>query len=303
MSIFKNLSKYFILTSLSFLILFSSVHSTPLKISILQVIEHPALDATRKGFLDELDKLGYKEGKNLTLEYQSAQGNTALATQIAQKFISQQPNLIIALGTTAAQAAMAAAKGTETRVVFISVTDPLTAKLVANLKKPEGYVTGVSNFIDPQLQFALFKKLLPKLKTLGVVYNSGEPNSKALLNAMKKAAKNFHFTLVEAPASKTADVFDAAQSLCSKKAEAIFINNDNTALSAFKSVIKAAKSCDLPIFVSDVDLFDQGARAALGPNQVELGRQAARMADFMLKNPKAPLPSVEFPHKTEEHIH
>lgn len=284
-----------------FLYFYSLAHSTPFKISILQTIEHPALNATRQGFMDELHKLGYKEGKNLVLDYQSAQGNTALAAQIAQKFTSDQVNIIIAIGTTAAQAAMTAAKGTKIFIIFSSVTDPLSAKLVSNLKAPQGQVTGVSNFVTVSSQFAFFKKHFPNLKMLGVVYNPGEANSVSLIQAMEKTAKEFGLNLIKAASSKTSEVLAASRSLCGK-VDAIFVNNDNTALSAFKSVVKATHECGIPAFVSDVDLFDQGAFAALGPDQVDLGRQTARMADFVLKNPEAPLPAVEFPEKVQEYV-
>lgn len=302
----KNIRNTLNLILIYFLFSFSYAQVPPstnsfLKIFILQNTEHPALDATRHGFLDELRKLGYEEGKNLMLQYQSAQGNSALAAQIAQKFISDHPNVIVAIGTKSAQAAMMAAKRSETPVVFSSVTDPLTAKLVTNLETPDGYVTGVSNFVKVVPQFKLFKKLLPHLRVLGNVYDPGEPNSVALLSTMEQAAKELGLRMVNVTASKTSEVMAASQSLCGK-VDAIFINNDSTALAAFKSVVKAAQGCDIPTFVSDVDLVEEGALAALGPNQVDIGRQTARMVDFIIKNPTAPLPSVEFPEKTEEHV-
>ncbi len=290
----NNINILFKIILFFFLFPLVSAQSTPLKISILQTIEHPALDATRQGLLDELQKLGYEKG-----EYQSAQGSTALAAQIAQKFISDHPDLIVAIGTTAAQAALNASKGTDIPVVFSSVTDPLAAKLVSNLNSPGGRITGVSNFVAVEPQFKLFKKQFPTLKILGIIYNPGEVNSMALLSAMEKAAKEFDLKLVKVTATKTSDVLAASRSLCGK-VDAIFINNDNTALSAFKSVVKSAQECNIPAFVSDVDLMDQGASVALGPNQTELGRQTAHMVDFILKNPKAPMPSVAFPKKTEE---
>ena len=301
MYVFKNLIKSLKIVFFSFFISFSSVQSSPIKISILQVIEHPALNATRQGLLEELQKLGYVEGKNLILDYQSAQGNTALAAQIAQKFTANQTNVIVAIGTPAAQAAMAATKDTKIPVVFSSITDPLAAKLVTSLIAPKGHVTGVSNFVAIEPQFKLFKKLVPNLRTLGIVYNPGEANSIALNNLMEKVAKKFDLQLVMATATKTSDVLSASQSLCGK-VEAIFINNDSTALSAFKSVVKAANDCGISALVSDVDLMNQGAFAALGPNQTDLGRQTARIVDFILKNPGAPLPPVEFPQKTEEYV-
>ncbi len=296
---FKNLKQ--ILTTLFFALTLSitSAFSSPPKIYILQIVEHPALNATRDGFIDELARLGYSRGETLVLDVQSAQGNTSLAAQIAQKFVSNNPDIIMALGTTAAQTAMTAVKGTDIKVVFSSVTDPLSAKLVEDLKAPSGQVTGVSNFIPVKPQFELFKKLVPKLKTIGVVYNPGEANSVALNKEMEKTAKEMGLNMIFATAPKTSDVLAASQSLCGK-ADALFVSNDSTVLSAFKSVVKAAKDCKIPAFVSDVDIVDQGARAALGPDQTELGRQTARMAVKILKDPKGPLPQVEFPEKTVE---
>jgi putative ABC transport system substrate-binding protein len=301
MYILNNLTKTFQIAVCLLLLSLSFAQSSPIRISVIQLIEHPALNATYQGFLEELGKLGYKEGENLIIDFQSAQGSPTLVAQIAQKFTSQKPDVIVAIPKIAAQAALNATKDTNIPVVFSSVTDPLSAKLVTNLKAPKGNVTGVSNFVAVEPQFKLFKGLLPKLKTLGIVYNPGEANSTALNKLMEKAAKDFDLKLVFATASKTSEVLAATQSLCGK-VDAVFINNDNTALSAFKSVVKAAQDCGIPAFVSDVDLVNQGALAALGPDQVEIGRQTARMVDFILKNPKAPLPAVEFPTKTEEFI-
>ncbi len=297
----NTLIKTFKLIACLLLIPFSSAHSAPLKISILQLIEHPTLNATREGLLEELAKRGYKDGENLVLDFQSAQGNPSLAAQIAQKFASNKPDMIVAIATIAAQAAMSATKDTDIPVVFSSVTDPLSAKLVTNLKAPTGNITGVSNFVPVEDQFKFFKRLLPSLKRLGIIYNPGEANSIALNTLMEKHAPAFGLTLVMAAAPKTTDVLAATQSLCGK-VDAVFVNNDNTALSVFKNVVKAAQDCGIPAFVSDIDIADQGALAALGPDQRELGRQTARMVDFILKNPKAPLPAVEFPEKMEEFI-
>ncbi|MBS0272453.1 MAG: ABC transporter substrate-binding protein [Proteobacteria bacterium] len=300
MYLLKNLIQILKLSFCIFLISATATQSTPTKISILQNIEHPALNATREGFINELHKLGYKEGENLILDYQSAQGNATLAAQIAQKF-SHDSDLIVAIGTKAAQAAMTATKESKIPVVFSSVTDPLAAKLVTNLKAPTGHVTGISNFVAPEPQFKFFKKCLPSLKRLGIVYDPGEPNSIALNAMMEKAAKEYGLQLVFSAATKTSDVLSASQSLCGK-VDAVFVNNDNTALAAFKSVVKAAKDCKIPAFVSDVDMMDQGAFAALGPNQFDLGRQTAHLVDTILKNPEKSLPSVEFPEKTEEYV-
>ncbi len=284
-----------------FLVFATSSVASPVKISVLQIIEHPALDATYQGILEELKKLGFEDGRTMVLDFQTAQGNAALAAQIAQKFVSNGTNAIVTLGTKASQAAMKATEKTKIPVIFSSVTDPLEAKLVTDLKAPQGNVTGVSNFLGVEPQFALFKRILPDLKTIGVIYDPGEANSISLNEAMKKTAKKMNLKIVFAVASKTSEVLMASQSLCGK-VDALFVNNDNTALGAFSSVVKAAKECGIPAFVSDVDMVPQGARAALGPDQKDIGRQTARIVDRILKNPKGKMPPVEFPQKTEEVI-
>lgn len=269
----------------------------PLKIAVIQIIEHPALTATRQGIYDELKQLGYREKENLTWIYQSAQGKPAMAAQIAQRFVSEHPDAIIAIGTAAAQAAMKATRGTKILVIFSSITDPLGAHLVKDLKRPQDNVTGVSNFIDIKPQLQLFKELLPRLKRLGMIYNPGEDNSVAIQKKVKDAARDLNLVITTQAADKTSEVMGAARALIGM-VDAIFISNDNTALAAFGSINKVAAQKKLPVFASDGDLIKQGALAVLGPNQYELGKQTTRLMLTAIKDKKR-LPAVEFPQKVD----
>lgn len=276
----------------------STVEEMPL-VGVVQIIEHPALDQTRKGIIDELADAGFISGKTMQLIYESAQGNPALASQIIQKFVGQKANVVVAIPTTPAQAAAQITQGTHIPVVFASVTDPVGTKLVTNPEKPEQNITGVSNFITVDKQIKTFLKILPHMKRLGIIYNPGEANSVILLEKTQAAAKAQDITLVPIPASKTSEVLTAAQNLVGK-VDAIFINNDNTALAAFDAVAKVCNEHKIPIFVSDVDCLDKGALAALGPDQYQLGRQAGKMVVKILKEKKKPseIP-VEWPVKIE----
>src|SRR5690606_14204572 len=113
------------------------------KVAVSQIVEHPALDATRQGLLDGLKAKGYEEGKNLEFSYQTAQGNPAIAVQIAKQFVGEQPDVLVGIATPAAQALAAATRSIP--VVFTAVTDPVGAKLVGNVDKPERNVTGLSD--------------------------------------------------------------------------------------------------------------------------------------------------------------
>lgn len=256
------------------------------KIGIIQVIEHPALDLTRKGIQDELDAQGYKD--QIQWMWDSAQGNPATATQIAQKYIGQKVNLVIAIGTTAAQAALTAAQDQKTPVVFASVTDPKSAKLLGN-------ITGVSNFVSVKDQFKIIAQLIPTKKRIGFIYNPGEANSTTLVNQMKEEAQKQGFEATALTASKTSDVTIAAKSLMGK-IDAIFINNDNTALAAINGIGQICQEFSIPLFASDGDIEKSGTLALLGADQYEIGRQTGRMVAKILRGETQPqdMP-IEYP--------
>jgi putative ABC transport system substrate-binding protein len=256
------------------------------KVGVIQTIEHPALDATCKGIKDELEQQGFKE--NLQWNWDSAQGNPALAAQIAQKYMGKEVQVMIAVATTAAQAALSATRDSNTPVVFATVTDPKSAKLTGN-------ITGVSNFIPAKDQFDVIMKILREKNRIGIIYNSGEANSASLLTQMKDYAKEKGIEIILATASKTSEVAAAAQSLIGK-VDAIFINNDNTALAALNGIGQICRENKIPLFASDGDINASGAVALLGADQYEIGRQAGRMVAKILRGEaKAKDIKIEYP--------
>lgn len=256
------------------------------KVGVIQVVEHPALDLTRKGIQDELTQQNFTD--NLLWSWDSAQGNPALASQIAQKYMGQEMQVLVAIGTTAAQAALSATRGSKTPVVFASVTDPKAAKLIGN-------ITGVSNFVPTKDQFAIIIKILPSKKRIGVVYNPGEANSTSLVTQMQAVAKEQGLEIIPVTASKTSEVSIAAQGLMGK-VDAVFINNDNTALAALNAIGQVCRDNKIPLFSSDGDLKACGALALLGADQYEIGRQTGRMVAKILRGEAQPVNmAVEYP--------
>lgn len=272
---------------------------TPASIALIQVVEHPALDATRQGILDELKAQGYEPGKNLKWMYESAQNSPLLASQIAQKFAYNKPDMIVALGTLAAQSAIKPTRASNIPLVFSSVTDPLGAGLIASLEKPGAHVTGVSNLVAVIPQFMVFQDIIPALYTIGIIYNPGEPNSVKMVELCKEAAENLDLRLITAVADKSIDVGTAAQRLIAQGTDVLFVTNDNTALSAFSTIIKIATEQGIPVFCSDTDYVKLGALAALGPNQYKHGRQTGRLIMRILKGESTAKIAVEFPQNTE----
>jgi len=249
-------------------------------VALTAIVEHPALDAARDGVKDELKAAGFETGKNLKLEYQSAQGNNGTAAQIARKYIGDKPDVIVAIATPSAQAVVAATK--EIPVVYSAVTDPVAAKLVKTWDASGTNVTGVSDLSPLAKHLELIKKVVPNAKRVGVIYSPGEANSVAIVDALRKASAAAGLTLVEAPAARTVDVPSAAQSLIGK-ADVIYAPTDNNVMSAFEGIVKVAQQAKLPVIAADTDAVKRGAVAAIGTNYYDLGRQTGKLVVRVLK--------------------
>ena len=113
------------------------------RIAITAIVDHPSLNAIRQGVLDQLKAEGFEEGKNLQVDFQSAQGNPSTDNQIDKKFAGDNPDVIVAITTPSAQAVAAATKTIP--VVFAGITDPIGAKLIQNWQPSGTNITGTSN--------------------------------------------------------------------------------------------------------------------------------------------------------------
>ncbi|MCT4635440.1 MAG: ABC transporter substrate-binding protein [Rickettsiales bacterium] len=269
-----------------------------LRVDIIQTIAHPALDNTYRGIIDQLTEEGFVAKKNTEIRFANAQGDVGLSNQIAKKFASGEPDALVAIPTQAAQSAVNATRNTKIPVVFSSVTDPVNAGLVKDLSETNTNVTGVSNFINLDEQLALFKQILPDLKKLGFIYNPGEVNSVIILKSLEEIANKYDIEIVTSVAAKTTEVAGATNKLIGK-VDAIFISNDNTALSAFRVISKIALTAKTPVFVSDTDMVKRGALASLGPNQYEIGRQTGKILAQILRGKDVKDLPVEFPKQIE----
>ena len=250
---------------------------------VTAIVEHPALDAVRDGVKDELKDEGLEAGKNLKWEYQSAQGNTGTAAQIARKFVGDKPDAIVAIATPSAQALVSATKTIP--VIYSGVTDPVAAQLVKDWKPSGTNVTGVSDLLELEKQVDLIKRVVPNVKRVGMVYNPGEANSAVVVKAMKELLGKSGITLVEAAAPRTVDVGSAAKSLIGK-VDVIYTNTDNNVVSAYEALVKVGNDAKIPLVASDTDSVKRGAIAALGVNYYDLGRQTGKVVARILKGEK-----------------
>lgn len=246
-----------------------------IELGVIQIVEHPSLDAARQGFLDVLAENGYQEGDNLKVDFQNAQGDMPTAQTIANKFVADNVDLVLAIATPTSQAMAGATE--EIPILITAVTDPLSAGLVHDMARPGTNVTGTTDMAPVGEQVALLKEFKPGISRIGIIYNSSEANSVVQVELAEEAAQELGLEVVKAVASNSSEVLQAAQSL-EGRVEGIYIPSDNTIVSALESVIQVAENNKLPVIVSEGDSVQRGGLATLGLDYYTLGRQTGYMA-------------------------
>ena len=253
------------------------------KIGAIQLVEHPALDASYKGFVDGLKEAGYEDGKNIKIIYENAQGEQANCVTIADKLISQRCNMIFAIATPAAQAV---ANKTETTPILITaVTDPKTAGLVESNEKPGTNVTGTSDLTPCAAQIQLLKRLVPNAKKVAMLYCSSEENSRFQINLAKAECDKQGLAYVDATVSNTNEVQQVVQSLVGK-VDAIYTPTDNMIASTMATVSLVTTPAKIPVITGEDGMVQGGGLATYGINYYELGKQTAKMAVEVINGKK-----------------
>ena len=269
------------------------------RIGISQFITHQSLDATREGFVDELAKQGYVEGKNIEIDLQNAQGEQRNLKTISQQ-LAESSDVVLAIATPSAQSL---ANTTQTTpIIFSAVTDPVSAKLVESREHPGGNVTGTSDQSSDAIstQINLIKKVLPKAKTIGILYTQSEPNSVVQKDEAKRLLEEKGFTVVEKTILDSNNVKAAAESLMTE-VDMVFVPTDNIISSTMETVKQVSIKHKVPVFGGSTEMVAVGGLYNYGTNYEELGRQTARMLIRVLKGEKPENIAVELPEKLELH--
>ncbi len=254
-------------------------------IAISAIVEHPSLDDIRRGVIDGLASVGYAEGQNLTVNFQSAQGNMATVGQISKQFVADNPDAIVAITTPTAQSL---ASATQTiPLIYTAVSDPVAAKLIdANNVATQPNITGLSSQLPLEPQIDLFTKIKPEAKNIGFVYSPGEANSVAIKEQLLVELPKRGMTLVDVPANRSSDVADATRSLAGK-ADLIYTSLDNGVASAMEAMVQVANELKIPVVTSDEFSVRRGAAVGLGVNDYDFGLATAKLVSQVLDG-KAP---------------
>jgi len=255
------------------------------KVGILQLVEHPALDEANKGFIDGLASQGFKD--NVKLDQQNAQADQSNLNTIAQRFVSDKDDLILAIATPAAQSVANATK--DIPIVGTAITDYESAKLVKSNDKSGTNVTGTSDMNPIEKQIDLLLKIVPNAKVIGTIYNSSEINSQVQIDKMKAYAATKGLTVVETTVSNVNDIQQAAQNLTTQSVQAIYVPTDNIMASAMTTLTAITNNAKIPVFAAEEGLVvNGGALATYSVDYYKLGQQAGIMAAKILKGEAKP---------------
>lgn len=264
------------------------------KVGIIQYAKHPALDASRQGFIKALKEGGYQEGKNLVITSKNAQGEQAnLQTMVDQ--LANKNDLNFAIATPAAQALLTSDPNTP--AVFTAVTDPVGAGLVKSMNKPGNNMTGSIDAGNVPQQIDLLLKAVPTAKKVGIFYNSSEVNSQMQAKEAKKALKKKGITAVEKTVTTSNDVQQVMTSLVGQ-VDAVYLPTDNTVASTAVTIGQILKENKLAAIGSD-KAYLEAVLFTSGVDYEAIGQQAGKEAVAILKGKKASTIPVAKPDKPE----
>jgi len=253
-------------------------------------------------FLQALQGLGYTEGQNLIVTRRYANGSSDRLRELAAELVEGEPDIIVALSTTAARPARQAT-GT-IPIVAVGMADPVADGLVASLARPGGNVTGTT-FLGPELvakRLQLLREVVPNLSRVAALWHPNaysERTMAAVQNEIELAARSLGLRLQLAPAVSPDDLAGAFGAMAREHAEALIVMPSPMLFGEYRRIVSIAANSGLPAMGAAREFADLGGLMSYGANQPDLARQTATHADKILKGAKpADLP-VEQPIKFE----
>ena len=242
-------------------------------VGICQLVQHPALDLATQGFKDALTEL---MGDSVTFVEQNASGDAATCSVICTQFVSDEVDLIMANATPALQAAASATA--DIPVLATSITDYGTALSITDWTGVTGMnISGTSDLAPLDGQAQVLNELFPEARTVGILYCSGEPNSKYQADTIKPMLEGYGYTVTEYTFADSNDVSSVAATACSE-VEVLYIPTDNTAASCTEAINNVALVEKTPIVCGEEGLCKGCGVATLSISYYDIGYETGLMA-------------------------
>ena len=258
----------------------NKVENKEVKVGVLQLLSHPALDQIYKGLEDGLKKEGYEVGKNLKIDLQNAQGDQSNLASMGQKLVIDNNDILVGITTPATLSLSNATK--DKPIIMGGITYPVEAGLIKTEDKPGNNITGVSDRTPIKQQLEIMKKVLPNMKKVGILYTASEDNSVKQAQEAEKLAKELGLEVKVSTVANTNDIQQVTESLASQT-DAIFVPIDNTIASAMATVVKVTDAKKIPVFPSADTMVADGGLLGLGVDQYQIGVETAKVVAKVLK--------------------
>lgn len=268
-------------------------------LGIFQIIDAPTLNEARKGFMQALTDNGLRDGVNVRLKVRNAMGDVTEAQRIAQEFVSQKTDIIVALSTQCLQAALMASP--KAPVIFTSVANPQLLGVGRSAENHLHNVTGVASTGPIKQTLAFIKDVLPGALRIGTLWTPSELNSDYYLQVAREGAAELGLEIIAVPVANVNEVLLSAQMLLNKKIDVLFPISDNTINASFESLGRIAEDNSLPLFGGFLLSTRLGACAALGWDFFEMGYKTGQIA-IRVKNGENP-GQIPFQYMSEVRLH
>ena len=266
----------------------SQIEVEPYRIGLVQYKDQATLNSLREAYMGRLEEWGCGEDQ-VEIDYQNAQGDRDKAGEICQGFVEDGVDMIVAIATPAAQAAVEAASGTSVIVVYAGVTQESDL----GLEGSDVQATGVVTPAPAQSLVDLARQADSEMTTLGLLYDPEEPGSQGGAEAVKEYASQQGLEIVEQTVSSSEAVEQAMKDLCAQGADAVVTPADSTVAVSAEAAAKAAQEAQIPWYTGDAAMVQAGALASYSAPARELGAQAADQTVALMEGrATADLPAV-----------
>ncbi len=243
------------------------------KIGVLQLTQHAALDAANAGFIAALDESGI----SYTADQQNANNEQSTCQTIASQFVNDGVDLILAIATPAAQAAVQATSGTDIPVVGTAITDFAASGLVDSNDEPGGNLTGTSDMNPVADQIDLLQQLVPDAQTVGLLFCTAESNSEIQISMAEEALDGAGIAHARYTVSNSSEIQSVVEAMVGE-VDAVYAPTDNTIAAAMTQVASIANEAGVASICGEVGMVEAGGLASVSINYEELGRRAGEMA-------------------------
>ncbi len=276
------------------LVTLSHAEDRQYKVGLVLLVENGAFLDMKSGIISGLEKAGYVEGKNLTINYQCAFGDGGTLARICSDMDDGTYDLVFTIATPTTQAFVNLES--ETPCIFCSVANPVAAQVMSALDTPDMNATGTSNAIPSGDILSLGLTITPDVKTFGLIYCTSEVNAVSAMESAKAFLDANGYSYVEKTVTNSGEVSMATQVVLDAGVDAIFVANDSVVQSAVEALVELANDAGVPTYACSATTVLSGCLATLAMSDVAIGEQTADIAVKVLAGtPVSEIPAVVVP--------